>query len=154
MTPILFMLQSDCNEDINRAFGIEHTDYIKKPYSTAEICHRIRRLIPEKVNNPQYRIGSYLYYPDIRILKNKQFSVCLQHMEAQVLTLLCRRKGHMLTRSEIILQVWHSRDAASKDHSLNTVISNLRKYLSDDKTIEIKSINSQGIGIFVHCVQK
>jgi DNA-binding response OmpR family regulator len=60
-----------------------------------------------------------------------------------VLKLLCEHKGKILDRKNALKQVWGESDFFTR-RSMDVFISRLRKYLSEDPSIEIKNIHSKG----------
>ncbi|HZV85309.1 MAG TPA: winged helix-turn-helix domain-containing protein [Brevundimonas sp.] len=54
----------------------------------------------------------------------------LEHRAAQTLALLCRRRGEVVTQTEILAEVWQSRSISP--NSVAVVIRDLRRALDDD----------------------
>ena len=67
----------------------------------------------------------------------------LTYKEAELLRYFCDNPNKVLSRSDILIQVWGS-DDYYLGRSLDVFISRLRKYLSSDENIKI--LNLHGIG--------
>lgn len=58
--------------------------------------------------------------------------------------MLCRRKGQVVQRDDILTTVWETADFYSS-RSLDVFITKLRKYLSQDSTVTLKSLKGVGV---------
>src|SRR5271167_2727262 len=64
-------------------------------------------------------------------LRKQGVRVKIQEQPFQVLTLLLRRPGEVVTREELRSQIWHSDTFVDFDNGLNTAINRLREALGD-----------------------
>ncbi len=71
----------------------------------------------------------------------------LTEREAQLLKLFLDNKNELITREEILGKVWGSNDYFL-GRSLDVFISRLRKYLKEEKSIQIK--NRHGVGFVMN----
>ena len=58
--------------------------------------------------------------------------------------MLCRRKGQVVRRDDILTAVWETADFYSS-RSLDVFITKLRKYLSQDPAVTLKSLKGVGV---------
>src|SRR6185369_10181782 len=74
-----------------------------------------------------------LYEVDLRSgeLRKDGIRVKLQEQPLQVLTLLLRQPGEIVTREEIQREIWGGETFVDFDHGLNKAISKLREALND-----------------------
>jgi len=75
------------------------------------------------------------------VLANKKQSITVK--EAAVLKLLCEHKGRILDRKNALKKLWGESDFFTR-RSMDVFISHLRKYLSDDPSVEIKNVHGKG----------
>lgn len=146
--PIIFTTSRDGNEDYETGFGVENSDYVRKPYRLVELMLRINKMIEaERVPVPdnQYRIGRFKFFPDEQSLKFDKGDIHLNHLDSVVLALLCRNKGNFLTREDIIKIVWQVNETNLKEAALYNSISRLKKYLYNDEFVRIENKIRLGI---------
>ena len=60
--------------------------------------------------------------------------------------MLCQQKGRIVSRDAILTAVWNTADFYSS-RSLDVFITKLRKYLSQDPTVSIKSLKGVGVSL-------
>ena len=148
--PILFLTAKALNEDKINGFSIGGDDYITKPFSMEELLMRIRvflkRSMPTNENESELtncRVGHFDFYFDNLTLQNGDEKRTLTYKEAELLRYFCENPNTVLSRSDILKNVWGS-DDYYLGRSLDVFISRLRKYLGNDDNIKI--INLHGIG--------
>ncbi|MDD2285768.1 MAG: response regulator transcription factor [Paludibacter sp.] len=150
--PIIFTTSRDGNEDYEIGFGIENSDYVRKPYRLVELMLRINKMVEAEINSSavvdnQFRIGRFKFFPDEQSLKFDKGDIHLNHLDSVVLALLCRNKGNFMSREEIIKVVWQVDDTSSKEAALYNSISRLKKYLYNDDQVKIENKIRLGIRI-------
>lgn len=148
--PILFLTAKAMTEDKISGFNSGGDDYITKPFSMEELLLRIKVFlkrshtddIPEnELNN--CKVGRFDFLFDNLTLQLENDKRTLTYKEAELLKYFCEHSNSVLSRSEILKNVWGS-DDYYLGRSLDVFISRLRKYLKDDPNIKI--INLHGIG--------
>jgi DNA-binding response OmpR family regulator len=149
-TPIIFTTSRDGNEAYEIGFGIENSDYVRKPYRLVELMLRINKMVEAEmitsaVIDNQFRIGRFKFFPDEQSLKFDKGDIHLNHLDSVVLALLCRNKGNYMTREEIIKIVWQVNEPALKEAALYNSISRLKKYLYNDDQVKIENKIRLGI---------
>ena len=127
--------------------------YIKKPFLPEELDAHIQAVLkvkrsasmPEADGKDRYTIGKYSFFPSQNLLCDEDgYQRSLTPKEAKVLEMLCRRKGHLVSREEILIAIWQTADFYSS-RSLDVFITKLRKYLAKDPHIGLKV--QKGVGI-------
>jgi len=148
--PIIFLTARSMTEDRITGLTIGGDDYITKPFSMEELLLKIRiflkrSLTSSDAGNDQsyYKVGSFIFYFDSLILDCNGERKTLTYKEAELLRYFCDNPNKVLSRSDILIQVWGS-DDYYLGRSLDVFISRLRKYLSSDENIKI--LNLHGIG--------
>lgn len=144
--PILFVTAKNLLEDKITGFESGGDDYIVKPFSMDELCYRIEVFLRRSNGRPQeksFAIGSYKFDGNNMSLSHSKKTKTLTQKESEVLTLLFNNKDRVTKREEILKSIWGD-DDYFMGRSLDVFISRLRKYLSDDPTIQI--VNYHGVG--------
>jgi len=148
--PIIFLTARSMTEDRITGLTIGGDDYITKPFSMEELLLKIKIFLKRSLNasettNDQnyYKVGIFNFYFDSLILDSNGDRKTLTYKEAELLRYFCDNPNKVLSRSDILIQVWGS-DDYYLGRSLDVFISRLRKYLSSDENIKI--LNLHGIG--------
>ncbi len=150
-TPVIFLTSRTQTDDVIQGFEMGGNDYLKKPFSIAELLVRMRSLLQRDrqvilqsaIEKSDWRIGDchYLYPAGELTVANKMYQ--LTSREADLLQLLFLHRNQSVSRPEILQRLWGNTDYFS-GRSLDVFVSKLRKYLSGDRSLKI--INVRGIG--------
>jgi len=149
--PIIFLTAKTETSDLVKGFESGGTDYIRKPFSIEELIVRIHnqlRLLegvksdlkdqPEEIILGKYRLYSRRY-----VLQTPTKKIKLSQREMEVLSLLVAHRNHNLDRKQLLLAVWGD-DSFFNSRTLDVYIRKLRKYFSEDPTIEIVTLKGKG----------
>lgn len=151
--PIIFLTARSMTEDRITGLTIGGDDYLTKPFSMEELLLKIRIFLKRSVSNDTaedvasdqccFKVGNFNFYFDSLILDTEGERKTLTYKEAELLRYFCENPNKVLSRSDILKQVWGS-DDYYLGRSLDVFISRLRKYLGSDDNIKI--LNLHGIG--------
>ena len=147
--PILFLTAKSNTEDKVEGFNSGGDDYLTKPFSSEEFSVRVKSLLKrvglaeEKAEETEIGIGEFTFDTQNFTLNRKKDKQKLTKKEAQVLKMLCQFKNKVLPRETILNGIW-GREDYFVSRSLDVFITKLRKYLAEDKNVEIENIH--GIG--------
>jgi len=148
--PIIFLTAKSMSEDKITGLTIGGDDYITKPFSMEELLLKIGIFLKRSINKIErvneknfYKVGHFNFYSDSLVLDANGERKTLTYKEAELLRYFCDNPNKVLSRSDILIQVWGS-DDYYLGRSLDVFISRLRKYLSSDERIKI--MNLHGIG--------
>ena len=151
--PIVFITGLTTARDVINGYQSGADFYIKKPFLPEELDAHIQAVLkvkrsasmPEADGKDRYTIGKYSFFPSQNLLCDEDgYQRSLTPKEAKVLEMLCRRKGHLVSREEILIAIWQTADFYSS-RSLDVFITKLRKYLAKDPHIGLKV--QKGVGI-------
>lgn len=143
---MLSVLSSE--EEIVRALDSGATDYLTKPFRTAELLARIRNAI--KRNEPNDR-NALLIFEDInidltaRVVKRNDEIIKLTITEYNLLVLLAKNEGRVLTQQFILKEIWGV-GSQTETQYLRVFIGTLRKKIEANPTKPIHIITESGIG--------
>ncbi|HEX3768956.1 MAG TPA: response regulator transcription factor [Puia sp.] len=146
--PVIFLTARSLKVDKLKGFNLGADDYLVKPVDEEELIARInavmRRVDPRSNEKEmQYRIGKYLFdhRNQILIIGDKQQFMTVR--ESAMLQLLFEHRGRILDRRQALNRLWGESDYFTR-RSMDVFISHLRKYLSDDPSIEIRNVHGKG----------
>jgi len=139
------------NEEMDRILGLEigADDYITKPFSIRELITRIKVQL-RKNRTEVDQIKTELKIRDIEIFVDKYevyvagAQVDVTPKEFDLLLLLARNSGKVLTREYIISQVWGYEFIGETSRTIDVHIRKLRRLIGDDGENYIETI--RGIG--------
>jgi two-component system KDP operon response regulator KdpE len=143
---MLSVLSSE--EEIVKALDNGATDYLTKPFRTAELLARIRSAT--KRNEPTDR-NTVLIFEDInidltaRLVKRNDEIVKLTITEYNLLVLLAKNVGRVLTQQFILKDIWGV-GSQTETQYLRVFIGTLRKKIEVNPTKPIHIITESGIG--------
>ena len=151
-TPIIFLTAKSQTEDVVNGFNLGGNDYLKKPFSMEELIVRIKNALKQNDNpdkNTNFELGQFQFNANRQELQFKKESpVKLTHRESELLFHLCANKNALLDRSFILNKLWGSDDFFNA-RSMDVFISNLRKKLKRDSSLQI--VNVRGYGYKLIC---
>ena len=150
--PIIFLTAKSQTQDVVEGFSIGGNDYLKKPFSMAELIVRINNLLNRTQDQKQseiLNISSYTFnFPKQTLQFMDEEKVSLTHREAHLLFHLIKNKNQVLGRSLILNKLWGNDDFFNA-RSMDVFITKLRKKLKRDINVEI--INVRGYGYKLIC---
>lgn len=98
-------------------------------------------------DEPAFRIGGMEFHPSTREAYVADQRIILEPRVLQVLTLLARSKGRIVSRDELIARCWAGRSVG--DDAINRVVSRLRKLSDADggRSFLIETVPRVGYGL-------
>ena len=152
--PILFSSARVSPKDVVKGYELGVDNYVKKPFLPEELDAHVRALLrmkqgnTEKVKNQTWTIGRYTLDPAQATLHHiSGSSQLLTPRENGILELLFRKPGEIIRREIILDKFWNTEDDYFASRSLDVFVTKLRKLLSQDEKVSIKTI--KGIGLMI-----
>ena len=138
-TPILFLTACDEEYQIVRGLDAGGDDYVTKPFKLLELLSRIRALI--RRNAFQNFVSSDLVIDtnNMTVKKNNQ-NIFVTKTEFQILSLLIRNNGAIVTRSSLLQSIWDDSGNFIDDNTLSVHVSRLREKIGADKIATVRGI--------------
>ncbi|MDR0615461.1 MAG: response regulator transcription factor [Synergistaceae bacterium] len=132
--PIIMLTARDAEEDVLAGFEAGASDYVRKPFSIAELSARVRSVLNRSgvpaENGKSFEAGGLTIdarreeaYKDGRLLD-------LSATEYRLLEALAVRAGHIVTRGELLRRVWGMQ--AGDTRTLDVHVFRLRRKIEDD----------------------
>jgi DNA-binding response OmpR family regulator len=138
-TSIIFLTVVDDEGNIVRAFESGADDYVTKPFRLRELLARVKRTL--NTHNGDNRSASLtLGGVTIDSLAGKAYIdgvlFDLTALEYRLLLTFAQNKGQMLTRAQILDNIWDSAGNFVEDNTLTVYIKRLRDKLGNAVNIE------------------
>ena len=107
-TPVLMLTAKDGDLDEAEALDTGADDYLTKPFSFVVLVARIRALLRRSATTPRmsYEAGDLYVDPNAHQCRRGDVEVALTAREFSVLEFLIRRKGEVVSKAEILENVW------------------------------------------------
>jgi DNA-binding response OmpR family regulator len=150
--PLLMLTARTNAEDKVRGLEIGADDYLTKPFNLQELLLRLRGMLKRKMwyqssaeIEPVYRFGkNTVNFENLNCTSGLKKFILTQR-EAMVLKYLIEKKGKIVSRKELLENVWHL-SSEIETRTVDNFISRLRKYFEPDpeNPIFFKSIRSAG----------
>ncbi len=123
------------NSEYDRVIGLDHgaDDFVSKPFSMLELIARIRavlRRVEPAQTSGDYTLGILSVSPDRHEVKVAGKDVTLTNKEFELLCLLLRNKGIVLTRATLMDRVWGF-ESERENRTLDVHIRTLRVKLGE-----------------------
>ncbi|MES2555909.1 MAG: response regulator transcription factor [Bacteroidota bacterium] len=143
---ILSVINSE--NDIVTALDNGATDYLTKPFRSAELMARIRSAIRRNqpsVNNSTTSCGDLTIDFSARLVTKNEVSVKLTNTEFNLLALFFKNEGRVLTHTFILKEIWGV-GYQTETQYLRVFIGTLRKKIEDDHHSPKHLLTESGVG--------
>ena len=142
-TPIIFCTALDSEADKIKGLDIGADDYISKPFSLAEVMARVRSVLrrskrplanetpageEQKDNDSSIRFETLVVNNRDKSCYIDNEEIQLTRKEFDILTLLLSNRGTILSREQIMRQVWRD-EVIVLDRTIDVNITRMRKKL-------------------------
>jgi two-component system KDP operon response regulator KdpE len=147
--PILVLSVRDAETEKIAALDAGADDYVTKPFATGELLARIRALLRNRkapeTEKANIVIGDLSIDLAAHLVRVGGAEVKLTRKEFDVLAILARHAGRLVTHKQLLATVWgpaHEQDA----HYLRIAIGHIRDKLGDDAAAPRFILTEPGVG--------
>jgi DNA-binding response OmpR family regulator len=145
--PVLMLTARDDEADVLVGLGVGADDYMTKPFSPRELVARIRALLRRVERRPASgeakTIGGLHVDGETRRVSVDGEPVHLTPTEFDLLRVLAARPGAVLTREQLLAEVWGWRDGSGQ-RTVDSHIRGLRRKLG---TRHIRTVHGVGYAL-------
>jgi DNA-binding response OmpR family regulator len=122
-------------------------DYLGKPFGAQELLARIRALLRRTADEAAetYHFGNIEVNFTRAEVRRAGSLIGVTPLELKLLFAFIRRRGHILTRDQLIDQI-QGRNIAVVDRTIDNHIMNLRKKIEPDPADPVYLVNVRGLG--------
>jgi len=143
--PILILTARSQESDVVLGFDFGADDYVTKPFSTAELLARVRALLRRVQTGASegdgdggaasvepMAFGEVEVSPATRTVTRSGDPVDLTPKEFDLLVALLERRGAVISRQELLKEVWGYGNADINTRTVDVHLSELRRKLEED----------------------
>ena len=148
--PIIMLTAKDA--EIDKVLGLElgADDYVTKPYSSRELVARIRAVLrrrsePEELITATVAAGPVRMDVERHVVHVSGEPVAMPLKEFELLEMLLRNAGRVLTRGQLIDRVWGS-DYVGDTKTLDVHVKRLRSKVEPDPSAPQHIVTVRGLG--------
>jgi len=146
--PVIILSVQSNEEDIIKALDNGANDYLIKPFRTGELLARIRSAIRGKISeesDPVIKAGSIEIDLASRLVKSGTETIKLTATEYNLLALLAKNEGKVLTHQYLLKEVWGP-GYLNQSQYLRVFIGQLRKKIEADPNRPTIILTESGVG--------
>jgi two-component system response regulator RegX3 len=148
--PIIMLTAKDSEVDIVVGLELGADDYMTKPYSTRELLARIRAVLrrrteAETVDDAILEAGNVRMDVDRHTVTVSGAETAMPLKEFELLELLLRNAGRVLTRGQLIDRVWGS-DYFGDTKTLDVHIKRIRSRIEENPSEPHMLVTVRGLG--------
>ena len=148
--PVIMLTAKD--SEIDKVVGLEigADDYVTKPYSSRELVARVRAVLrrqgePEELVSTTVAAGPVRMDIERHVVSVDGEQVSLPLKEFELLEMLLRNSGRVLTRGQLIDRVWGS-DYVGDTKTLDVHVKRLRSKIEPDPSSPRYLVTVRGLG--------
>jgi DNA-binding response OmpR family regulator len=138
-TPVLILTARGEETDKVLGFRLGADDYVTKPFSVLEVLARVSALLRRSGAAPHastasstHRFGDIVVDEHAHVVTRAGEIVPLTPLEFDVLRALVRRRGTIISRQELLREVWGHQADDIVTRTVDTHVGELRKKLEND----------------------
>jgi two-component system alkaline phosphatase synthesis response regulator PhoP len=138
-TPVLILTARDEETDKILGFRLGADDYVTKPFSVLELLARVTALLRRAGATPRtpasattHRFGDVVVDEQAHVVTRAGNEVALTPLEFDVLRVLVKRRGSVVSRQELLREVWSHQADDIVTRTVDTHIGELRRKLEPD----------------------
>ncbi|GAA0315821.1 response regulator transcription factor [Oceanobacillus oncorhynchi subsp. oncorhynchi] len=135
--PVIFLTVAD--DEVNVVMGLDMgaDDYITKPFRIRELSARIKTVLRRyQKNNTQEKDSVLLNSLEVFPLEGKVYKasieLALTALEYRLLMIFINHRGQILSREQLLEQIWDVAGEFVNDNTLTVYIKRLRKKIEDN----------------------
>jgi len=144
--PIIFLTAKDEEKDIVQGLDMGAEDYIIKPFRNRELISRIKNVLRRTTH------GNYLICKNIKIdtqmgkvYKNEtNEEIALTKLEYKILLNLFNNQNKLISREEILNDIWDIAGNFVNDNTLTVYIKRIREKIGDKDGKIIETVRGLG----------
>ena len=144
-TPIIFLTAKDEEKDVVKGLELGAEDYIIKPFRNMELISRIKNVLRRN-----FREDNFLVCQNIKIdtkigkVYLGEQEIALTKLEYKILLNLFNNQNKLITREEILNDIWDIAGNFVNDNTLTVYIKRIREKIGDKEGKIIETVRGLG----------
>ena len=131
--PIIFLTANDLEVSIVRGLDMGADDYIAKPFRPRELISRIRSVLRRcKKEQRILSCGDLRVNVSSATVTKGEKELFLSALEYRLLLLLLQNKGQILTRNQLLEEIWDASGEYVNDNTLSVYMKRLREKIEEN----------------------
>ena len=146
-TPVIFLTASGDEYSVVTGLDLGADDYINKPFRPRELVSRIRSVMRRsKRGSPVLELGDLKVDPEKATVAKGGRELFLSALEYRLLLVLLNNRGAVLSRTQLLEELWDMAREFVNDNTLTVYIKRLRDKIEDDPQNPTLIRTVRGIG--------
>lgn len=138
--PTIFLTAKDEEESVVKGLELGADDYITKPFSSKELLVRINKIINRNKKENIFKVKDITFDSNKMEVYKKGEKIKLSALEIKILALLFNKINKVVTRGEIIDNIWNWTGNDVNDNTVTVYLKRLREKLDTEIIKTIKGI--------------
>ena len=143
-TPIIFLTAKDEEKDVVYGLELGADDYIIKPFRNRELISRIKNVLKRNQKNNILKCQNIKIDTDLGKVYNENEEIILTKLEYKILSNLFINQNKLVTREEILNDIWDIAGNFVNDNTLTVYIKRIREKLGDKDGKIIQTVRGLG----------
>ncbi|MEO3936460.1 response regulator transcription factor [Dermatophilaceae bacterium Soc4.6] len=147
--PVVVVTARDDDPSIVKALDAGADDYVVKPFGMDHLEARIRAVLRRSATGGSelpLRVGDLVIDPARRVVVMRDVTVELSRREFDLLELLARREGEVVTKRDILAEVWNQ-PYGGGERTVDVHLSWLRRKLGETAAQPVYLHSVRGVGV-------
>lgn len=135
--PVIFLTAYDDEVNVVMGFEMGADDYISKPFRVKELLVRIKSVLRrynKESNDGIVKIRDLVIYTNEAKVYKNGIEVILTAMEYRLLLILLNNRGRVLSRNQLLENIWDIDGDFVEDNTLTVYIKRLRDKIEEEPT--------------------
>lgn len=148
--PVIVVTAREADTDIVRALDAGADDFVTKPFGADHLAARIRAVLRRGAVtrvDETIVVGGLRVDPRARTATLDEVELDLNRKEFDLLLALAQRAGEVVTKQELLAEVWRQPHGGAGDRTLDVHLSWLRRKLGETGAQPRYLHSSRGVGV-------
>ncbi|KAB0681365.1 response regulator [Aureimonas leprariae] len=152
--PIVVLSARDRESEKIRALDLGADDFVEKPFGVGELMARIRAALRHRQPVPAGPLvsGDLSLDTETRIVRKGACEVKLTPREFDLLAVLLRQAGKVVTHASLLREIWGKANEADTQY-LRVYVGHLRQKLEDDPAAPRRITTEAGVGYRLNWIE-
>lgn len=143
---VMFLTASGDENSVVKGFDVGADDYISKPFRPRELLARIKNVMRRYDTSSITYLGNVEVDTQKALVKKNNTDVDLSALEYRLLIVFINNRGRLLSRNQLLENIWDIAGDFVNDNTLTVYIKRLREKIEDDPSNPTLIKTVRGIG--------